>query len=66
MLIKYEKETDTLLIILQKNTPVIESEYIEEKGIVIDYDKDNNIVGFEIMGWSKIQKENKEIELMSA
>jgi len=62
MRIKYIPETDTLLIRL-KNDPVAESEYVEGTGIVIDYNEKDEIVGYEIMGWSKLQKSGKEIEL---
>ena len=65
MRIKYDHETDTLSIVL-KNEPVAESEYIEGKGIVIDYNKKNEIVGYEIMGWSRLQKKGQELVLKSA
>ncbi len=55
-------ETDTLLIRL-KNDPVMESEYLEVKGIVVDYNEKDEIVGYEIMGWSKLQKSGQEIIL---
>ena len=62
MRIKYDPETDTLSIRL-KDEPVAESEYIEGKGIVIDYNEKNEIVGYEIMGWSRFQKSGKELEI---
>ena len=62
MWIKYMPETDTLLIRL-KNDPVMESEYLEVKGIVVDYNEKDEIVGYEIMGWSKLQKSGQEIIL---
>ncbi|GAB6064947.1 hypothetical protein JCM9492_00390 [Aquifex pyrophilus] len=62
MRIKYIPETDTLLIKL-KDEPVAESEYIEGKGIVVDYNEKNEVVGYEIMGWSKIEKTGQELEL---
>jgi len=49
MRIKYDPETNTLSIVL-KDDPVAESEYIEGKGIVIDYNEKDEIVGYEIMG----------------
>ncbi len=64
MRIKYIPETDTLLIKL-KDEPVAESEYIEGRGIVVDYNEKNEIVGYEIMGWSKIEKSGKELELQA-
>lgn len=62
MRIKYIPETDTLLIKL-KDEPVAESEYIEGKGIVIDYNEKDEVIGYEIMGWSKIAQEGKEVEI---
>jgi uncharacterized protein YuzE len=60
MRIKYDPETDTLSIRL-KDEPVAESEYIEGKGIVIDYNENDEIVGYEIIGWSRFQKVGKEL-----
>jgi len=60
MRIKYDPETDTLSIRL-KDEPVTESEYIEGKGIVIDYNENDEIVGYEIMGWSRFQKAGEEL-----
>ena len=62
MRIKYIPETDTLLIRL-KDDPVAESEYVEGKGIVIDYNEKNEIVGYEIMGWSEFERTSKELVL---
>ena len=60
MRVKYDPETDTLSIVL-KDDPVAESEYIEGKGIVIDYNEKDEIIGYEIMGWSRFQKLGKEL-----
>jgi len=65
MRIKYDPETDTLSIRL-KDEPVAESEYIEGKGIVIDYNEKDEIVGYEIMGWSRFQKSGQEIEIVKS
>ena len=65
MRIKYDPETDTLSIRL-KDEPVAESEYIEGEGIVIDYNEKNEIVGYEIMGWSRFQKGGKELTVKVA
>jgi len=62
MRIRYIPETDTLLIRL-KDEPVAESEYLEGKGVVVDYNERNEIVGYEIMGWSKLQKTSRELVL---
>ena len=62
MRIKYDPETDTLSIRL-KDEPVADSEYIEVKGIVIDYNENDEVVGYEIMGWSRFQKSGEELIL---
>ena len=64
MRIRYIPETDTLLITL-KDEPVADSEYLEGKGIVIDYNDKDEIVGYEIMGWSKVQEASRELVLES-
>ena len=62
MRIKYDPETDTLSIRL-KDEPVADSEYIEGKGIVIDYNENDEVVGYEIMGWNRFQKSGEELIL---
>ena len=47
MRIRYDEEVDVLYIRL-KETPYYESDEIKE-GIIIDYDKDGNVIGIEIM-----------------
>jgi uncharacterized protein YuzE len=65
MRIKYDPETDTLSIRL-KDEPVAENEYIEGKEIIIDYNEKDEIVGYEIMGWARFQKEGRELVLETA
>jgi uncharacterized protein YuzE len=50
--ITYDKEGDILEIRFSE-AKAKESEYIKEVGIVIDYDEDNNIIGVEILSFSK-------------
>ncbi len=52
MQIKYDKDTDILVIKLTDKKPV-ESEHLIEQGIIIDYDENNNIIGLEILDWSE-------------
>jgi len=65
MRIKYDPETDILSIVL-KDDSIAESEYIESKGIVIDYNEKDEIVGYEIMGWLRFQKLGKELVVEEA
>ena len=62
MRIRYVPETDTLLIRL-KEDPVVESEYLEGKGVVVDYNERDEVVGYEIMGWSKLQNSSQDLVL---
>jgi uncharacterized protein YuzE len=50
--ISYDKEGDVLEIRFSESA-ISDSEYVEESGLVLDYDKDNNIVAVEIMSFSK-------------
>jgi len=52
MRVKYDKVTDTLSINFV-NRKVKESEYLENQGTILDYDKNNNLIGIEILSVSK-------------
>lgn len=52
---KYDPEVDAIYFKLKDNT-VLESQEIT-KGIVADYDDDNNIVGIELVGLKNITLE---------
>ena len=58
MKITYDPEVDVLRIILS-NAAIEESDE-EKPGVIIDYDRNGKIVGFEILNASK-QVENPEI-----
>lgn len=55
MVIKYNKETDSIYIEITK-TKVAESDQ-EKKDIILDYDEAGNIVGIEILNASKKTKQ---------
>lgn len=61
MRVKYDKETDILIVRL-RDEPVLDSEHIEDLGIVIDYGKEDKVVGFEIFGWSKREERGEWVE----
>jgi len=50
--ISYDKEGDVLEIRFSERA-IDESEYVEESGLVLDYDKDNNLVAVELISFSK-------------
>ena len=62
MRVRYVPETDTLLIDL-KDDPVVDSEFIEDLGVVVDYNDKGEVVGLEILDWSEFQREGKELKL---
>ncbi len=60
MKITYDPEVDVLRIILS-NAPIEESDE-EKSGFIVDYDRDGNIVGFEILDASKRVENPKTVE----
>jgi len=62
MRVRYVPETNALLIDL-KDDPVADSEFIEDLGVVVDYNDKGEVVGLEILDWSEFQKEGKELKL---
>jgi uncharacterized protein YuzE len=55
--ISYDKEGDVLEIRFSEKK-IDDSEYVKESGLVLDYDKNNNIVAVEIISFS--QRVDKE------
>ena len=47
MKIKYDKQTDVLYIQLNNNAIAESGE--DNKGVIVDYDDENNVVGIEIL-----------------
>lgn len=62
MHITYDKETDTLNIIFTEGS-VVDSEYIEEKGVVVDYGEKDSVLGVEILSYSKRFAEGFDVDL---
>ena len=60
MKITYDPEVD-ILRILFSNTPIEESDE-DKPGVILDYDKDGNIVGLEILDASKRMENPRSIE----
>lgn len=60
MKVTYDPEVDVLRVILS-NAPVEESDE-DKPGVIIDYDKDGNIVGFEILDASKRVENPRSLE----
>jgi uncharacterized protein YuzE len=60
MKITYDSEVDVLRILFS-NTPIEESDE-DKPGVILDYDKDGNIVGLEILDASKRIENPRSIE----
>ncbi len=60
MKVKYDQEVDVLTIQLS-NAPVEESDQ-DKPGVILDYDKDGNIVGIEILNASKRIEDPRTVE----
>ena len=60
MKVKYDQEVDVLTIQLS-GTPVEESDE-DKPGVILDYDKDGNIVGIEILNASKRMENPRALE----
>lgn len=60
MKITYDPEVDVLRIIL--TNAVIEESDEEKPGVIFDYDRDGNVVGFEILNASKQVENPKSVE----
>lgn len=62
--ISYDKEGDVLDIKFSEEG-IAESEYIEDSGMVLDYDKDGKLVGVEVLSFSKRVKDKENIEVLA-
>ncbi len=60
MKVNYDSEVDVLRIIL-KDTPIEESDE-EKPGVILDYDRDGNVVGLEILDASLRVENPKAVE----
>jgi len=60
--LEYDSQVDILYIRL-KDDPIVESEHLEDEGIVIDYNEKDVVVGIEIFDWSERQKSGQRIEI---
>ena len=62
--ISYDQDGDILEIRFSEKT-IKDSEYIEESGIVLDYDDKSNIVALEIVSFSKRVGEDERAEAIA-
>jgi uncharacterized protein YuzE len=62
--ISYDKEGDVLEIRFSENA-IVDSKYIEESGLVIDYDRGGNIVAVEFISFSKRVGRDEAVEAIA-
>ena len=62
--LKYDKEGDVLEIRFSENK-VVESEYLEDVGIVVDFDANNRVVAVEIISFSKRKSRDDLLEAVA-
>jgi len=65
MKVSYDQKTDTLSVILKEKVEVAESDE-DKPGVILDYDKDGNLISLEILDASKRVSETRKIEFQLA
>lgn len=65
MKVMYDKKTDSLSVILRDNVVVSESDE-GKPGVILDYDKQGNLVSLEILDASKRVTEAQKIEFQTS
>ena len=61
MRVRYSAKTDSLSVVLKDNTPVHESDE-EKSGVILDYDKEGNLISFEILDASKCVTDTRKVD----
>ena len=64
MKVAYDKRTDSLSVILKEGVSVAESDE-GKPGVILDYDRDGNLVSLEILDASKRVTEARKIEFQA-
>ena len=65
MKVQYHVTTDTLSVVLRDNTPVHESDE-DKPGVILDYDKDGNLISFEILDAAKRVTDTHKVDFQLA
>ena len=60
MKVTYDPETDTLRVLFSK-APIDQSDE-DKPGVILDYDKDGNVVGLEILDASKRMDDPRHVD----
>ena len=65
LMINYDKHGDVLEIKFSEND-IDNSEYLQETGFVVDYDKEGKLVSVEVLSFSKRVKDKQDIEAIAS
>ena len=65
MKVRYDRKTDTLSLVLRDGVKVAESDE-DKPGIILDYDKDGNLVSLEILDASKRVTDARKVDFQMA
>ena len=65
MKITYDGRTDSLTVILKEGVKVAESDE-DKPGVVLDYDKDGNLVSIEVLDASRRVTDAQRVEFTTA
>jgi uncharacterized protein YuzE len=65
MKVQYHRKTYALSIILKENASVYESDE-DKPGVILDYDKDGNLISFEILDASKHVTDTHNVDFQLA
>ena len=64
MKVTYDNVTDSLTVVFNERAKVAESDE-DKPGVILDYDKDGNLVSLEVLDASKRVTEAKKIEFQT-
>ena len=65
MKVRYDRKTDTLSLVLRDNVTVVEIEE-DKPGVILDYDKDGNLVSLEILDASRRVTDARKVDFQLA
>ena len=65
MRVRYSAKTNSLSVVLKDNMPVRESDE-DKPGVILDYDKEGNLISFEILDASKRVTETRNVDFQLA
>ena len=65
MKVRYDRKTNTLSLVLRDNVTVVESDE-DKPGVILDYDKDGNLVSLEILDASRRVTDARKVDFQLA